>query len=666
MDQFAASPHFVATDPSSPDDTKFYRVATNLFYDPSSGEYLDIDGDGSGDIAFNFTQGTVKIPSANQFNQKTDGSTQYTQYSWFRGSPFGYGGDLANEPWEDGDSFDENIFSFVDAHAAAGSSVNSSWTTSSNHQMEDNVYYFANDDKSAVTRIIFDDTTPESAKYNSWTTIPQQQENSNSNPAIDFNYKLYREGANKTLESLAVLGQGVDESSLYKLEITASSLLDEYDIESTDVTLKFNPTIFKNISASDVTVGSNLPIKNSIEINNDQGTIRIAAASLSYLNAGAYVTPDTVLASFTLDFDESSLSTVGTKEDGSLEVSPLVFDLDVNHDETILSRSHDDGTNLENREIKSLRELGAGIDVDGTKVKLYKAGINISELDDGLVLGTNRIIGSNQGFTNLIRSGDTVEATTTWLNSGNTDANNIRITAKDNDNANLESYQFKDGINSIKGGQYVNGEFDQTSQESLELTAKITVTGAAGNVLNVADGLFQLQADDSDIFTNQKGSSNLITFQGDLNYDGRVSMKDLAFLNAGAARQKTTEQSPSGIDSDNNGIVDASVARDVDADFNGKIDIADLSVLDQDWGQSLHSGTSETFTGSDSLDWGSLDSQAGATWDNSSFKQQNAIEAEDSYVGSLETTAAPGDIGGDSGNGTNDQMTGGDAQNIEK
>ena len=219
MDQFAASPHFVATDPSSPDDTKFYRVATNLFYDPSSGEYLDIDGDGSGDIAFNFTQGTVKIPSANQFNQKTDGSTQYTQYSWFRGSPFGYGGDLANEPWEDGDSFDENIFSFVDAHAAAGSSVNSSWTTSSNHQMEDNVYYFANDDKSAVTRIIFDDTTPESAKYNSWTTIPQQQENSNSNPAIDFNYKLYREGANKTLESLAVLGQGVDAASLYKLKL---------------------------------------------------------------------------------------------------------------------------------------------------------------------------------------------------------------------------------------------------------------------------------------------------------------------------------------------------------------------------------------------------------------------------------------------------------------
>ena len=64
-------------------------------------------------------------------------------------------------------------------------------------------------------------------------------------------------------------------------------------------------------------------------------------------------------------------------------------------------------------------------------------------------------------------------------------------------------------------------------------------------------------------------------------------MKDLAFLNAGAARQvKNTDGS----------AVAASVARDVDADFSGKIDIADLSVLDNDWGKSLHKGT-EDFTG---------------------------------------------------------------------
>ena len=52
-----------------------------------------------------------------------------------------------------------------------------------------------------------------------------------------------------------------------------------------------------------------------------------------------------------------------------------------------------------------------------------------------------------------------------------------------------------------------------------------------------------------------------------------------------------------------------------------------------------------------------LDAQGAETWDNTSFKNQNAIEAEDAYIGSLETTVAAGDIGADSGNNT-DPMTG--------
>ena len=56
-------------------------------------------------------------------------------------------------------------------------------------------------------------------------------------------------------------------------------------------------------------------------------------------------------------------------------------------------------------------------------------------------------------------------------------------------------------------------------------------------------------------------------------------MKDLAYLNAGAARQVI----------DGTGKATAeSYARDVDADFNGKIDLADLGMLDVDWNKSLH------------------------------------------------------------------------------
>ena len=123
-------------------------------------------------------------------------------------------------------------------------------------------------------------------------------------------------------------------------------------------------------------------------------------------------------------------------------------------------------------------------------------------------------------------------------------------------------------------------------------------------------------------------------------------MKDLAYLNAGAARQQLVEST------DENGDAlqvasEASYARDVDADFSGKIDLADLSVLDADWGKTLHTGD-EQFQGSADLSWSELDSQGdSSTWENDSFKDQNAIEAESDYVGSLEAPGTSGVIGSD-------------------
>ena len=165
-------------------------------------------------------------------------------------------------------------------------------------------------------------------------------------------------------------------------------------------------------------------------------------------------------------------------------------------------------------------------------------------------------------------------------------------------------------------------------------------------------------AEGSDTFSNAgKGSSNLITFKGDLNYDGRVSMKDLAYLNAGAARQELVASAD---DSTVQVASEASYARDVDADFSGKIDLADLSVLDADWGKTLHTGD-EQFQGSapvqDSaaISWIELDSQGdNSTWYNSSFKDQNAIEADSAYVGSLESPTSTGVIGADGNTTAND------------
>ena len=146
------------------------------------------------------------------------------------------------------------------------------------------------------------------------------------------------------------------------------------------------------------------------------------------------------------------------------------------------------------------------------------------------------------------------------------------------------------------------------------------------------------------IFTNQKGSKNLITYQGDLNYDGRVSMKDLAFLNAGALRQTFEEANEEGVQE----VVKESVARDVDADFSNKIDLADLAILDQDWGKSLHVGDRQ-FTGSDDISWTQLDQQGTeGHWENASFKQQNEVESElGNFNQTLDVAGAPGVIGGD-------------------
>ena len=92
---------------------------------------------------------------------------------------------------------------------------------------------------------------------------------------------------------------------------------------------------------------------------------------------------------------------------------------------------------------------------------------------------------------------------------------------------------------------------------------------------------------------------------------------------------------------------EASYACDVDADFSGKIDLADLSVLDADWGKTLHTGD-EQFQGSADVSWSELDSQGeSSTWDNDSFKDQNAIEAESDYVGSLEAPGTSGVTGSD-------------------
>ncbi|WP_413360809.1 SBBP repeat-containing protein [Prochlorococcus sp. MIT 1201] len=522
---------------------------------------------------------------------------------------------------------------------------------------------------------------------NQWAPNPQATADSD----LELGYSLHSINGTDTqtdLKQLAVLGDSVDWQDTYRLDITAKSLAEGYDLETADITINFDPYLFNEIKASDITIGGQLPIANAVRIDNDVGKIRIAAASLGDLDpgdlygnhladAGSRIGGDGgVVASIELDFNEFRLDTLTQNSNGKIldPSTPLFFGLSANQDETVFSKALNDGSGFVNRDIKSLRDLGGDLAVEGTKVTLYEATINLEEQGDGLILSSDLDIGSyNSKQTNLVRSGDTITATSEWTNVGNIKATDIAITGVANDNASLTSSGFyisspddSQTSTNLESGSFVDGAFVQAGQETAQLVADIEITGAAGNVVDLSQGILSLQATGSDVFENQKGSKNLITFQGDLNYDGRVSMKDLAYLNAGAARQQQASEDPDAVDANNDGFVDASVARGVDANFDGQISMADLAVLDADWGQSLHqaaNGTESSFTGSDQISWDQLDSQGltgEATWDNQAFKDQNAVEAGNDFVESLESPAAVGVIGADGNETANDGGIAGD------
>ena len=141
----------------------------------------------------------------------------------------------------------------------------------------------------------------------------------------------------------------------------------------------------------------------------------------------------------------------------------------------------------------------------------------------------------------------------------------------------------------------------------------------------------------------------MITFQGDLNYDGRVSMKDLAFLNAGALNES---QQTDGIAAD-----------DVDANYDGTISTKDLAILDRDWGGSLH-GTKGKSDVISSDTWDAITNNGGkeftavsdmVTFDNSSFNTEADLNTTLSANGG---SGIPDPLAGDIYNGLDNIVTG--------
>ncbi|KZR77564.1 hypothetical protein [Prochlorococcus marinus] len=464
----------------------------------------------------------------------------------------------------------------------------------------------------------------------------------------------YKDKSQTALTSVAVRGDSIDSTSKYLLDIKVKNLEEDYDLESTDITIKYDKDLFDQIDQSQIRIGDAMPIANAVHIDNDNGEIRIAAGSINKLGKGKKIDHlgETTLATIAFNFNETNLEKHSTTNPGKkLFYSPpaegdnlinefkgnLSFSLEVNKDSTIFSKV-DEAAN--NSTIKTLRDLavdsahvGGDFEVTGKPISLYEASMELSQ-DNQLYFGSERIIGvsSNSLKTNLIRAGDTVKTDISWKNTGNCHADDIKIeSVGSNSLATLV-----EELSSISSTHLCGGEFDDSGQyvandKSIDVSLAVRIeSDSAGKVFDSSQHFYKLSVG-SQSFDQGKGTKNLITFQGDLNYDGNVGMKDLAFLNAGARRQK--------IETGQTVASDTTYARDVDANFDGLISINDLSILDKDWGKTMHLGDNDFHgqgTATNQITWNELSSQniegtssnQAHTWQNDSFEKQNSLESK--------------------------------------
>ena len=533
-----------------------------------------------------------------------------------------------------------------------------------------------------------------------------------------FSYKLLNNDAIKSETSDGLFvnswGSAAEQGRKYWLEISAQTSGDwnsNGTLQSIDLTLNFDNRLFKPAVASDLTIDSRLPLFRSANLSSVSGSgadalqssIRFAAGSSDNVEGGGAgivlsSTESKKIARILLDVNDSYFKTntltgadQGTVTDITLqdETAPLSLKLDqlvsftVNKDETIFG------------DLKSLRDIGGSeAEVANTSVNVLR-GTQAVEIRGATFntyepLGTSLHFGAAAGSkTNLIRSGSTLSRSFDIANTGTSSLQNLVLTKEgslspDTATAKLSatrSARASDG-NLTKGStveltadvKTLSASTDDNSlglvrdasgavSSSLKnqadvnnsgdlLTMKldVNVTGAAGTALELNNtGGFTLKADGFTKTFTGLDTKNLITYQGDLNYDGKVSFADLAYLNAGAAESKKKAL--------NQTYTDFS---DVDANFDGTINISDLSVLEKDWGETLH-GSGETFTGSTSFGATTAEWKTSMTtfnsevaWTNSAFEHENNLTAANTVMPTLDSPTNSGvTTGGVNNDGTN-------------
>ena len=387
---------------------------------------------------------------------------------------------------------------------------------------------------------------------------------------------------------------------------------------------------------------------------NGPTAIRFEGAGLDALaNSGESIGSTTVLAYIELQLKDGINDLIKQQRTadqyGAATIDPLDF---LNHENFNVALHFSMDANVDHvvfSDLVSLRDVGGpdllihpSLDVNARAAQADL--VTTSSFDLGTHLEITKPAVGNQpaegAITNLIRSGDTIFQHSTWQNSGEFTLSDLHIDNISSHAATVTSTFDATGSSSLASLDWSD---QPGAGASATITSKFDVIGAAGSVLDTCDAGFTISALGDYSWNTTKidafCTSHLITYQADINYDGAVTMKDLASLNAGAVAARN-----------------GSTPHDVDVNYDGAIDIEDLAMVDAQWGKSLHSpdglhAVDGQFLGSDTISMDELFHQNGRTWDSSAFQLQNQIEAgslpasvdgpQPNYVNVL-TDASPG------------------------
>ncbi len=451
-------------------------------------------------------------------------------------------------------------------------------------------------------------------------------------PGTDITGLLgYSLDTNETIfETDAVSGGATEYNIIIEAKVSGDSTSEKtVNLDTFDTTFSFNSGSYDLFNTDSATLSFGDEINSAASyLFLDNDSIRATGATLDKLNDGD-IGIDSSQSEFTELFKVSGV-TINAAAAAALGETGISFSTSTNIYDTVMSVRTND-----NAEIKSLHELSQNAtqsDDAENDVTIHEAYSEFKE--QGTTLYTTRTIGASVN-TALIRDGSVVNAISRLINDGTFETKVDKI----NLNQVGSNSNFKIMIDEEAGASYPYAELDtgsltfdsilsdsyhsgyitgdvvdgnsiyQSSSDGnsgwigedggdIEIKFKVKVNGAVGQTLGDLDtGFFQISGDDVRTTTSKADGStisdNLITFQGDINYDGRVSLKDLAFLNAGALNEG-----------------DGYAADDVDANYDGTISTKDLAIIDRDWGGNLH-GISSLDTLISEDNWAEISNKGG-------------------------------------------------------